>query len=128
MTSGDGQEVQANLDRAADSLGAAKTLIEAEYYDDATSRAYYAVFYAATAALVAEGERFKKHSGVINGINRHFVKTGRLSADLGRDLNWLFGLRLVGDYGETRHVAEEEAKKAVRTAEGLVATLKKLAT
>lgn len=91
------QEIVANLERADESLGAARALLEAEFFDDATSRAYYAVFYAATAALLSRDVRFKKHVGVIDGINRNFIKTGRLSKDHGRDLSWLFDLRLVGD-------------------------------
>lgn len=71
--------------------------------------------------------RFKKHVGVINGVNRRFVKAGRLSQELGRDLAWLFDLRLIGDYGEARHVPEEEAEEAVETAERLVTALRALA-
>ena len=122
------REVAANRERAEESLGAARALVEAGFHDDATSRTYYAVFYAATAALLAEGDRFKKHVGVINGVNRRFVKTGRLSPDLGRDLSWLFDLRLVGDYGETRHVPEDEAEKAIATAERLVNALRRLSS
>ncbi|MER3435104.1 MAG: hypothetical protein C4288_17220 [Leptolyngbya sp. ERB_1_1] len=38
-------EVQANLDRAATSIQAAKVLLETGYLDFAASRAYYAAFY-----------------------------------------------------------------------------------
>lgn len=127
MTTPKNPEVAANLERAWESLEAARTLVEAEHFDDATSRAYYATFYAATAALLAEGVRFSKHVGVLNGVNLHFVKAGRLDSDLGRELSWLFELRLVGDYGETRHVEESEAKRALKTAERLVEALGRFA-
>ncbi len=127
MTSAGRFEVEANLQRADESLGAARILVESGFHDDASSRAYYAVFYAATAALLAEGARFSKHTGVINGVNRRLVKTGRLSAELGRELNWLFELRLVSDYGETRHVPPDESKRALEVAERLVQALKNLA-
>jgi uncharacterized protein len=120
LSSARNQEIAANRERAAESLAAASALIGAGFYDDAASRAYYAVFYAATAALLEADARFKKHVGVINGVNQLFVKTGRLSTELGRDLSWLFDLRLIGDYGETRHVPEEEAREAVQTAKRLV--------
>lgn len=127
MTASGNPEVAANLERAKESLEAARTLVEAELFDDATSRAYYATFYAATAALLAQGVRFAKHVGVLNGVNLHFVKAGRLDPELGRELSWLFDLRLVGDYGETRHVVEAEATRALETAERLVEALSRLA-
>jgi rhodanese-related sulfurtransferase len=43
-------EIAANWSRAEDSIAAAKTLVEAGFYDFAASRAYYAGFHAAAAA------------------------------------------------------------------------------
>lgn len=62
MTTPETPEVAANLERARESLEAARTLVEAEHFDDATSRAYYATFYAATAALLAEEESEAKRA------------------------------------------------------------------
>lgn len=121
-------EIDANLSRADESLAAAKSLVESKFYDDGCSRAYYAAFYAATAALLSGGWRFSKHAGVINGVHQHLVKTGRLTTDLGRDLNWLFDLRLVGDYGETLRVPAEKADEAIEVAERLVRALKSVAS
>ncbi len=116
-------EIVANWSRAESSIAAAKTLAEAGFYDFVASRAYYAGFYAAAAALLSEGISFGTHSGVINGIHQYFVKPGRLSRDLGRSLNWLAELRAVGDYGEIRHVPEREARKAIEAAERFVEAL-----
>jgi uncharacterized protein (UPF0332 family) len=120
-------EIAANLDRARESVAAAETLAESGYFDFAAARAYYAAFYAATAALLARGVRFARHSGVIRGVHLHFVKSGELEADLGRNLNWLSELRLVGDYGETRHIPESECRKAIAAAKELVEALSALA-
>jgi uncharacterized protein (UPF0332 family) len=109
-------EIQANLERAQQSLEAAQELSSGEYYDFAASRAYYAAFYAATALLLSEELTFSRHSGVVAGIHRSFVKTGRLGARHGKNLNWLFELRGIGDYGGQVHVAEQDAKQAVRAA------------
>ena len=80
------------------------------------SRAYYAAFYAATALLLSEELAFRKHSGVIASIHREFVRTGRLDAQHGKNLNWLFELRGIGDYGGTVHVTKENAEQAIRAA------------
>lgn len=49
-----------------------------------------AAFYAATAALLADGFETSKHSGVIAAIHLRFVRAGRLSVDQGKALNWWY--------------------------------------
>ena len=62
MTPEYAQEIAANLERAEQSIQAAKELAAKGYHDFAASRAYYAAFYAATAVLLNEGLDFSKHS------------------------------------------------------------------
>jgi len=111
------KEIGENLQRAQTSINAAKDMIEKEYYDIAASRAYYAAFYAASALLLKEDIDTTKHSGVIASIHRLFVKEGKLDKEQGRNLQWLFDLRGVGDYGVSEHVASGEAYKAIKVAE-----------
>lgn len=118
------QEVAANLERAEQSLRAAKELTADGFYDIAASRAYYAAFYAATAALLSEGMEFSKHSGVVASLHQHLVKTGRLDKEHGRQLNWLFEMRNVGDYGVTAHVSPEEARQATEAAESFLIAIR----
>ncbi len=113
-------EIQANLQRAKQAVEAAKKLLSDGYYDFAASRAYYATFYAATALLLKEGMQFSKHSGVIAAIHKRFIKTGRLEKQFGKNLNWLFELRSIGDYGVTIHVPEREAEQAIEVARHFV--------
>lgn len=110
-------EIASNLERARTSLNVAKELVEKGYYDIAASRAYYAAFYSASALLLKENIDTNKHSGVIALVHQHFVKTGRLNKEQGKNLNWLFELRGVGDYGVSVHVASGEAFRAVSVAE-----------
>jgi uncharacterized protein (UPF0332 family) len=119
-------EITAYLERAEASIRAAKDLAVGGYYDFAASRAYYAAFYAATAVLLCEEFEFSKHSGVIAFIHREFVKTGRLDKRYGKDLNWLFELRGVGDYGVMLHVSQEDAKKAIKVAEEFLRAIEAL--
>src|SRR5687768_11032123 len=78
------------------------------------------------ALLLSEGIDTSKHSGVIALIHKHFVKSGKLSKEQGRDLNWLFELRSVGDYGVSLHVAQDDAHKAVDTTEDFIKAVKGL--
>lgn len=120
------REIAANLERAEQSIQAAKELAKSGFYDFAASRSYYAAFYAATAALLDEGLEFSKHSGVIASIHQRLVKTGKLDKEQGKELNWLFELRSVGDYGVTVHVSQQDAEKATRVAESFLRVIKSL--
>ena len=120
------EEIAANLERAEASIRAARELTTGGYYDFAASRAYYAVFYAATALLLSEELDFSRHSGVIAAIHQRFVKTGKLDKRYGKDLNWLFELRGVGDYGATIHVSEQDAEKAIGAAEDFLSAIRSL--
>jgi len=119
-------EIAANLQRAEESLRAARELADGGFHDIAASRAYYAAFYAAKALLLSEGIDSSKHSGVLACVHQHLVKTDRLDKKHGRQLNWLFGLRNVGDYGVTIHVSPEDAEQAIQAAEGFLAAIKGL--
>jgi uncharacterized protein (UPF0332 family) len=119
-------EISSNLERAETNLQVARELLEKEYFDVSASRAYYAAFYAASALLLNEGLDTSKHSGVIALIHQRFVKNGRLSKEQGRNLNWLFELRSVGDYGVSLHVVQQDAQRAVHIAEDFFEAVKAL--
>ena len=120
------QEIAANLERAGQSVQVAKDLAASGYHDFAASRAYYAAFYGAVAVLLNEGLDFSKHSGVIASIHQRFVKTGKLNKEHGKDLNWLFEIRNVGDYGGTAHVSQPQAERAILAAESFLKAIKTL--
>jgi uncharacterized protein (UPF0332 family) len=119
-------EIRENLKRAEISIKAAKDMVEKEYYDIAASRAYYAAFYGASALLLKENIDTSKHSGVIASIHRLFVKEGKLDKEQGRNLQWLFDLRGVGDYSVFEHVSSAEAHKAIKVAEAFLESVKAL--
>ena len=124
-------EISSNLERADTNLQVARELLDKGYYDVSASRAHYAAFYqleasCASALLLNEGIDTSKHSGVIALIHQHFVKNGKLSKEHGKNLNWLFELRSVGDYGVSLHVVLDDARRAINTAEDFFKVVKTL--
>jgi len=120
------EEISSNLERADTNLQVARELLDKEYYDVSASRAYYASFYAASALLLNEGMDTSKHSGVIALIHQHFVKNGKLNKEQGKNLNWLFELRSVGDYGVSLHVTQQDAQRAIDIADDFFVAVKTL--
>lgn len=113
----DSLEISSHLERATSSLQAAKLLLAGEFPNDAASRAYYAVFHAASALLLAQNLSFRSHTGVLRAISLNVVKPGLLDQRYGRDLNWLAELRQPADYGELRNVSLADAEEAIQIAD-----------
>jgi len=86
------------MTKARDSLHLARLAIEAGLADGAVNRAYYAAFYAASAALQLHGEAPRTHAGVHNRFRVLFVKTGRISDAVGKILPYAYGMRQKADY------------------------------
>jgi uncharacterized protein len=113
--------IKGYLEKAERKLMVAEKLLRSDDYEDAVSRAYYAVFHAAQGLLLTEGERAETHKGVVTLFGLLFVKTGKFKKDLGKYLANLKDERESGDYEvfsyidrETAETAIEEAKEFVR--------------
>ena len=115
------------LRRARTSLQAAETLTERGLYEDAVSRAYYAMFYAANALLVRDGlDVGGKHSAVVSAFGREYAKTGRVDPRYHRQLIQGFEWRQKADYDVYWYVAEETARARVQDARDLIAAVDRL--
>ena len=91
------------MTKAQRALASAHTLLADGDNDGACNRAYYAMFDAARAALIASKaavppEVAKTHSGLISAFSLHLVKSGRFPVELGKSFNRVEDLRLVADY------------------------------
>jgi uncharacterized protein (UPF0332 family) len=100
-------------------VAAARLLAGNGFGAQAVSRAYYAAFYAAEAALLHVGETRAKHSGVVSAVGRLLVRERRLDERAGRLLRSLFERRSQADY-ELVEVPADEAQRAFEDAELVV--------
>ncbi len=113
--------------KAQTAATSARILLNAGDVDGACNRAYYAMFDAARAALLASGVdestvNTKTHSGLISKFSLELVKSGQVSVELGKSLNKVEDLRLMADYkGDA--VLKEDATWAVNQAETFVEAL-----
>jgi len=98
---------------------AERTLSDGDY-DSCASRCYYAMFCIAEAALLTKGLRASTHKGVISLFGQNFVKTGVFEGPMGRTLNYAYDTRIVGDYGVTASVTQEEAEDLLDAARDFI--------
>lgn len=124
-----GNRIQAateELSRAAACLDEARMLRANSYPYGAVSRAYYGAFHAARALLFSLGLEAKSHRAVVNMVGEHFVKTGRLTPDLGRLVSRLQRDREDADYQTGAVFTDEEAATTIDDAERFVAAARAL--
>jgi uncharacterized protein (UPF0332 family) len=100
------------LARAHDELDAARLLATGGFGAQAISRAYFAAFYAAEAALLSVGETRSKHAGVIAAFGQLVVRQTSFAADDGRLLRSLFrSRRRAGPGPQMREQALRRARR-----------------
>ena len=101
-------------------LGAARRDLGADDPRFAVSRAYYAAFHAASAALLSEGVDPRSHKGTHTQFARVFLRDGRLPRTLGPTFVALSRLRQDADYHVGSEIDMEVARGAVSDAESFV--------
>jgi uncharacterized protein (UPF0332 family) len=117
---------QAYLTLAVEKLIVARELLAAAHFDDAISRAYYAMFYSAKAALLTVGSDPRSHSGVVAQFSQHFVKTGKIDRQYNRILSQAMQAREASDYDPVIRSSLSEAKQTIADAEDFLVKVKEL--
>lgn len=107
--------VEEGMARCRDEIAAAKVLSRERFPAQAVSRSYYAVFYAAAAALLSLGESRSKHAGVISAFGQLVVKGEGVDERAGRLLRSLYDRRSHADY-DLAQVPQQEADQAIEDA------------
>lgn len=110
------QYVRYKAERAREMWQEAECLYAAGRFRGCVSRAYFAFYKAAIAALVAQGEsvsdRELRHVQAVGRFNKLFVRSGMFPRELGRFLNDLENLRVRADYRD-QAVSAEEAEEVM---------------
>ena len=75
-------------------------MLQTQHHFGCSNRIYYACFYAVTALLLTKNLSSSKHSGVVALFNRHFIKTGIVSIEMGKFYSTIFDNRLESDYAD----------------------------
>lgn len=118
------------MEKAERAYLSARALIELGDADGACNRAYYAMFDAAKATLLAlvDGPHIgvgKTHAGLLNSFSEHLVKTEIVSRETGRLLKRAEEIRLIADY-RNHSVELSDAQEIVEQSEQFVTAMRLL--
>ena len=113
--------VEAFMALARESLAAARWDLKGGFPRGAVSAAYYAMFYAATAALLDRGQEYSKHKAVMAAFGKEFAQTRQMRPDLHRYLLDAFDDRNEADYDAMALVSPDQAGEEIARAEQFLA-------
>lgn len=111
------------LEKAHKTYQQAYDSIPLGYWEMTANRLYYAAYYAVSALLLQHGLSVQTHHGIIQMLGLHFVKTGKISKEMGTLYGRLFSMRQTGDYGDTFDLTEEEVMPLVKPTKELIETI-----
>lgn len=116
------------MKKAEQACSSSRVLLNIGDVDGACNRAYYAMFDAARAVLLASGAPVrpdigKTHSGLITAFSEHLIKNGPIPKEMGRLLKRAEEIRLVADYnGDSVELGD--AQEMVAQSESFVAAMR----
>jgi hypothetical protein len=119
------RQIRALQEKARQALSDAELLLDNGSVEAAINRGYYAAFQAARAALLTEEEGLKTHSGVIRRFGYHFVRTGRVSDEIGDILATAQSMRGRADYDAIADLNREDAAHLVDDARRFIRIVEK---
>ncbi len=113
------------LANAREELETARDNIARGHFRAAVSRAYYAVFYMASAALFSQSVQRAKHSGVEAAFSQFLVKPGHIEPEFGRLYQAARRQREEADYVDASNIDESSARQTLSDAERFVDRLER---
>ena len=114
------EDQAALLEKAKESIAAARVLLDGDFTGIAAARCYYAMFYLASAMLLEKKLRFKRHGAVQAAFGREITQRGLLPVEFHGWLLDAFRARSASDYWLTSQISAEEAATHIERAEAFL--------
>lgn len=113
------------LEKSKDDIRRARSLLVEGAYRQAISRAYYAVFAIASAAILMHGHTRKKHSGIESAFHQFLIKPGLIEPEYGTIYIKASRARQEADYADTTEFTEVRARQVLTDSERFVERIEK---
>ena len=110
---------------AQEMMEVAKENLDNNRVNSACNRAYYGVFYAASALLYSKGKSYGKHSAVLAAFRQYFIKTGEFDKKWSDDYKIIMENRHTADYELQDDIEKEDAVEAIEKSKAFVEEVKK---
>lgn len=113
------------MQTAQEMLDVAGELLRNDHVNSACNRAYYGIFYAASALLFSKGKVYGKHSAVLAAFRQYFIKTGEFDPQWSDDYRLIMESRHTADYALHDFLDKDDAAEVIAKAKAFVEEVKK---
>jgi uncharacterized protein (UPF0332 family) len=113
------------MSNAQEMLDIADENFSNQRYRTACNRAYYGIFYAASALLFSKGKSYGKHSAVIAAFRQYFIRTGEFDKKWSDDYRLIMESRHTADYVLHDYLEEDDAAEVIEKAKAFVEEVRK---
>ncbi len=113
------------MQNAQEMMEVTKENLDNNRVNTACNRAYYGVFYAASALLFSKGKSYGKHSAVLAAFRQYFIKTGEFDKRWSDDYEFIMDNRHTADYDLYDTIDKEDAIVSLTKAQEFVEEVKK---
>ena len=110
-------------EKSRETLEDAHILFRAGRLFSALNRIYYALFYEVMALLLTKDLSSAKHTGIRALFNEHFIRTGKVSVELGKFFTRMYDFRQKGDYADFVKFEAEKMQEWLASAEYFIKEL-----
>ncbi len=120
------QKAERSIKKAKMWLSEARISIDNRGFNSAVMGAYLTMFHSARAILFSDGWREKSHACISRYLDEKYVKSGKLDKKWVQILDYQRNLRHEDQYNIVFYSTEEEADKAIQSAELFLLEMEKL--
>jgi uncharacterized protein (UPF0332 family) len=115
--------IRYRLEKSRETLEDAHLLFQAGRLFSTLNRIYYALFYEVMALLLTRDLFSAKHTGIRALFNEHFIRTGKVSVELGKFFTRMYDFRQKGDYADFVKFEAEKMQEWLTSAEHFIKEL-----
>ena len=112
--------VELELEKAEKTFSQVSVQVEAELWDMAANRLYYALFHAVSAMLILDKHEVGTHRGAVSRFSLFYIKPGIFTKEEGRLYSQLQSLREDGDYNCSIDVINDEVISKIAPTRNLI--------
>ena len=123
--SGKQQYIDYRINKAKETLNAARSLARDKHWNSVINRLYYVCFYAISALLYKFDLNARSHSGLKHQFTLHFIKTGLIDKKTAGVYIELFDYRQESDYADFIDFDESKTQPLFEPVEELLNIIEK---
>ncbi len=112
--------------KARETFNEVELHIQNELWNTAINRLYYACYYAVSALLINKEIYTQTHAGARQMFGLHFIKTGKISKELGKFYSDIFDKRQTSDYEDFIDYTKEDVIDLVPSAKELITKIENM--